>query len=325
MVSLIRILYKQLLCFIVLTILFLLFPYNSARGENNKNSQHEPLQLKIAVSVPILKLITQEVTGPNAEIISLTHSGEDSHHLELSPKTIMQLKKFNFFIFNGMGLDNHWVQNLKNNSSLKIKYIEASKQIKVSLLSSDRTPDPHAWHNPDNLISYLETISLDLQNSLAAQPNAKEWVSHIQKNTNSFKEKLIRWKETQLELFNKKIKDSNNIANSKSIVVLTMHSEFNYLFNFFKLPTFAIIESHNEDSLSPKSLTKNLTEIKQFKKRIFFNEEGLDPSLFKEWSTKTGSLVGGTLWGDLPKDDSKSLTLLDYLNHNMGILLKELN
>lgn len=282
----------------------------------------------IATSIPILKQITEEIVPLDSiEVISLTSSNEDSHHFELSPKAIIQIKNYSFLIYNGLGLDNHWAESLKKYSSIKISFIEASKNIIIKLMNSNNTYDPHAWHNPDNIISYIESISEELLKSFALSKQNTSLNLSIQKKSKLLIEKIKQWKNNKWDLFNKKFlmkkKELSNETFSKALVGLTMHSEFNYLFHYFQIPTHSIFTHHDTETLSPKELTLILNNIQKYQKRIFYNESNLNPLLYKDWIEKTKSQKGGTLWNDVPS--SMPHSVLQFLDHNAEVIIQSVD
>lgn len=264
----------------------------------------------ITTSFPILTLITNELieSVSDIKIQTLTKSGEEAHHFEMSAKTLIQLQQQDLLIVNGLGFE-HWLQQIQLNKVLNRKIIVASKGINP-LSNPLNLPDPHAWHDPDNLLIYIENIKNGLVERYPIHKNKFE------EKSRELKLKIKEWKiNTQSEF----------LKQNKSFIVVTSHSAFSYLANAFGFKNIALLGDHEGESVSARVLITKITEIKKMKIRLFFGDSSDQDSSLKDWSNKTSSIWGGILWGDTIAESSRPFTLLEYLKHNTDLILNKLN
>lgn len=282
--------HKQLLCYIIV--------FWSLTGST-----------QVVTSFPVLTFIAQEIANSKLSVETILSNSTDAHHFDLSPKVIVDLKKEKLIIYNGLGLD-PWIQKLKINTNLNLKFIEASKGIPIILKDSKNLIDPHAWHHPDNLEKYIENISSGLQENFPKQK------SLFKLNTEKLIESLRKWKAAKLKEIIKK---------PKSIILITAHGGFNYLALFFQLQSIALLGNEEGETLTPKQMTLNLNEIKKYNLKLFFGDnEEIKDQFLKNWLKKTNGYWSGSLWGESIDPNKKSISILDYLNHNASLILESI-
>ncbi len=259
----------------------------------------------ITTSFPVLTLIVHELVGAEIEVNTLTQSGEEAHHFEMTPKKLMHLQKQDLLIVNGLGFE-HWLDQLEKNKLLKGKIIVASQGV-TPLKSPSLEVDPHAWHAPENLLQYIRNIHKAL---VVQYPNQKGALDLKAKNLN---EKILLWK---------KQKEIQLARTSKSLCIITAHSAFSYLAEAFHFKSIALLGDHEGETLSPRQLTLKINELKALPQRAFFGDGSQQDPILKEWAKKTSTPWGGILLGDSLEQAPKNLTLMDYLEHNLSVIIK---
>lgn len=278
--------YKQILCFFVVNLFWVVIG----------NAQ-------ITTSIPILTLITKEIVGTEIKIQTLISSSEAAHHFELSPKSLLLLSKQDLIIFNGLNLEQSLL-SLKNKPLFASKIIEATHGI-TPLINKNGQPDPHAWHDPEKLIIYIDTITQALEKTYPQQKQK------FQANSSALKRKLTQWKKEKLSLINR---------DKTVFLMITPHDGFQYLAQTFGFTNLSLIEDHHGESLSPKDLVLKIKELKNFSHRSFFGDGGSKDSTLKSLAHKTESFWAGTLWGEAPPSEVQSTSLMEYLDHNFQVL-----
>jgi len=278
--------YKHILCIFICTYLFSL-----------------QANAGVLTSIPILTLITKELTGTEIPILTLVESGEAVHHFEISPKTLLMLSKQDLIIFNGLDLEQS-LSILKSKPQFSKKIIEASNGISP-ILNKNGKPDPHAWHNPINLIKYIENIAQALTEKF---PDKKKI---FQNNSTILKNKILQWQKDKINI----IKQFN-----KPLLIVTTHDGYRYLAQAFGITNLSLIEDHNGESLSAKTFTLKIKELKEFHYRSFFGDGSSKDKMLKSLSVTTNSLWGGLLWGETLPLDQAPPTLFEYLDHNFNTL-----
>jgi zinc/manganese transport system substrate-binding protein len=259
----------------------------------------------VTTSFPVLTLIVHELVGPEIEVSTLTQSGEQAHHFEVTPKTLMHLQKQDLLIVNGLGFE-HWLDQLEKNKLLKGKIIVATRGV-TPLKDLSHKLDPHAWHDPENLVLYINNIHTAL---VSQYPNQKVALDLKLKTLN---EKILTWK---------KQKEIQFAQLPKSFCIITAHSAFSYLARAFGFKSIALLGDHEGETLSPRQLTLKINELKTQPERAFFGDGTKQDTILKEWARKTSSPWGGVLIGDSLEQAPKNLTLMDYLEHNVSIITK---
>lgn len=262
-----------------------------------------PTSAQIITSTPILTLITKEIVDTTHTVETLISSTETAHDYELTPKTMLHLTKQDLIIFNGLDME-HNLLTLKNKAQFAHKIIEATQDI-IPRTNKNGKPDPHAWHDPDKLVQYIDTIT----NALGKKyPQQKR---HFQTRSLALKGKIIQWKKEKLSLVN---------SLKKPFLMVTPHDGFQYLAQTFGFNNLSLMEDHHGESLSPKELVLKISELKTFPHRSFFGDGTAKDNEFKNLSQKTNSNWGGTLWGEAPPQEGQPQSLIEYLDHNFTTL-----
>lgn len=259
----------------------------------------------ITTSFPILTLIVRELTGPEIEVKTLTHSGEEAHHFEMNPKTLMNLQQQDLLIVNGLGFE-HWLAQIEKNKLMKGKIVVASEGVSA-LKSANNNLDPHAWHDPALLLVYIDNIQKAL---ISRFPKQKH---HFDEKAKTLKEKILNWK---------KQKDLQFAKLPHPFCIITAHSAFSYLARAFNFKSIALLGDHEGENISPRQLILKVKELETYPQRVFFGEGSQQDQTLKEWAKKTSSPWGGILLGDSLDQTPPSLDLLGYLEYNTSAILK---
>lgn len=279
---------KQLLCIIIIL-------------------SHTAAQAGIATSFPIMTLITREIVQQDIEVFTLTNSGELAHHFEPSPKTLMQLRKQDLLIINGLGLE-EWVPLLSRQSWLKEKIIEAANRVNPrSIDHENKHIDPHAWLSPVYILTYIDNI----KEALVRQYPEKKAL--FEKRTIAVKGAIQKWHDKKKTQFTQQL---------SSCLVVTTHNAFGYLTENFNLKSMALLSDHEGETLSPRQLSLKIKEMKKTPLRVFFGDGSEHDVSLKNLAKKTDSEWGGILWGDSLPGNAATSSLLDYFEHNTSLILK---
>lgn len=297
-----------------------------AHCKSSAELEKKPILNKpVMVSFPFLALIIKEVAGPELTISTLTSSEEDIHHLELSPKTLLKLNNQDLLFYNGLGFESAMKvlrQTPEWEKKWSQKMIELSKGV-TPLKNEQGQTDPHAWHDPDNLIIYIDNVASALSEHY---PQNREFFFQRAKES---KEKLTHWKQEKIKLLQKL---------PKTLLMVTAHDGFRYLAESLKINIICLLNNHDRDTLSPKKLAQKIKTIKEYSHRQFFGDGGSQDIMLKGVAENTQSPWGGLLWGESPPLNTQALlsslssekaspattsvSLLDYLEHNFTIIYK---
>lgn len=259
----------------------------------------------ITTSFPILTLITSELIDSQIPLSTLSSSGEDAHHFELTPKTLIQLQNQDLLIINGLGFE-HWYEPSKIKLPAKLKIVVASEGINP-LIDAHKKTDPHAWQDPTNLEKYIVNIQAALESAFPTQK------PDIARRASVLRERLQQWRKEKTELFTKA---------PPGLLLVTAHDSFAYFGRAFGLKIMALLGNHEGESISPRQLTLRLKDIAAHPHRLFLQEGSELDSTLSTWAQKTNSYLSGPLWGDRLPDSNPPRHLLDYLDHNAKLILE---
>lgn len=262
----------------------------------------------ITTSFPVLTMIVSELVNPeepSMAIRTLVHSGEEAHHFELSPKGLINLQKEKLLIVNGLQFE-HWLDPVRAKIASKVKIVEAAEGIKPIRLS-EKQIDPHAWHDPENLIIYVRNIEVALSE---VYPHQKQF---IRQQGEALRTKIQKW-------------HAEKITEFKSLplpfMIVTAHNSFAYFARAHGLKNLALLGDHEGETLSPRQLSTYLKEIRQAKHRLFLGDGNEQDTNLRGWAKKTSSPWGGELWGDTLPQRTPTLKTLEYLEHNTSVVIK---
>lgn len=258
----------------------------------------------VMTSFSVIHLITKEIAANDVEVIPLFKGQEDSHHFDLTPKTLIQMEQQDWIIVNGIGFE-HWLSQLSNNNKISEKLLIASTGV-TPKANGPKTFDPHAWLDLDNLELYFKTIAKAL--TTRHQTKSHEIEARAQKAT----AKLIALKQEQQKVFSTLPTDW---------CLVTAHNSFSYLARAYGFQAIALMGDHDGEQLPPKQFIKYLEQVKKCKHRVFFGDGSVQDSAIIEWARKTQSTFAGVLWSDnIPNYQSE--TIWSYLEHNLNTIKK---
>jgi zinc/manganese transport system substrate-binding protein len=133
--------------------------------------------LTVVASFTILADLVSQVGGGRVKVTSMVGPGGDAHTFSPSPADSVSLARADLVIANGLGFDT-WMNKLVEVSGTTAPLIVATKKIKPIFIDGDhdhahshghghgkdgeRVPDPHHWHDPENLIVVVRTLQEEL-------------------------------------------------------------------------------------------------------------------------------------------------------------------
>lgn len=205
-----------------------------------------PGQKRILVSFPPLYSMTHAVAGEDAYVLSML-SSQGPHGYEHGTSDILKLNHADLFIYNGLTLDDNFVEKLKNshkNKSLVMLNVGDTllHQNKKLILKGDPAQhhghdhgpganhqhgeeDPHLWLGPKQAMAMTRIIAAKLGE--IDPPNAKKF----EKRADAFVAKLKDLQDEGAKAFE-----------GKHVHMLTMHESFGYFADAFNLEIVGAIQ-----------------------------------------------------------------------------------
>ncbi len=266
----------------------------------------------IVVSFTILKDLVYQICGHQLRIKSLAGPNQDPHTFEPSPQDILELTQARLVIINGLNLENHWMERfLKERPPSSL--VVASQRCPPLFFddTSQKIPDPHAWHNINNVRSYVAVI---------VEALCKTW-PHMAP--------IFRFRA---RLFDQKLKDLNRWVRTRISALppekrcaLTTHDAFGYFAKAYGFSFLSPLGISTDDEPSAKKIALLIEEIKRRDIRGIFFENMVSPKIMNALSQETGVTIGGTLYSDaLSPPDGPAADYIALVKHNVNTLLAPL-
>lgn len=242
---------KLLKIVLVFTTLLILYSCKNNTDTVSENKSLQDQKIKISVSIPPLKWITQKIAGDDFIITSIVGSNVSPELFDPTVKTIEELEKsdlyFSFDLFNfehkleDAVSDQNKIYNVLDNDVLLIEEEENSQDHGDH---SHEGYDPHVWFSPDIIMS----ISENVKNTLSEKyPDKKEV---FEKNYSDFVN----------EINNFKSEIDNDIKSKKDKTFVIYHPALTYFAKNYGLKQVSIEQNGKEPTA--QYLKSIINEIK---------------------------------------------------------------
>lgn len=196
---------------------------------------------KVFACEPEWASLAKEIGGDKLEVSAATTAMEDPHHVRAKPSLIAAMRKADFVICSGAGLEIGWLPILLETSGNakvqmgKIANLQASdvvevldKQTSVDRSQGDIHPEgnPHIQLNPHN----IALVAKELANRLAQidAENSAYYQSQYEVFNGKWQQSIKKWESEAVSL--------------KGIPVVVHHTSFAYLNNWLGLNQVATLE-----------------------------------------------------------------------------------
>lgn len=279
--------------------------------------------LKVVASFSILAEMSKSVGGNAVEVISLVPAGVEVHGFSLRPKDLVELKRADVFVGNGLGLES-WASTLLKNSGFRGHAIYLGERLpKSSLLTiSDshahgdhshavdqgRPTDPHAWQDPMLGLIYLENLK-DLFVEL--RPEDRD---EIEKRFTILKERILQIQKRSLEAL-------ASIPSDKKQALCT-HDSFGYLKKAYGLRFYSPKGGNSESESSARRLADIEKHLKSGEIKVAFVDSETSPSeigaLVRKYALRQLVLHADSL----THSEGSASTYLSFLEFNADRLIE---
>ncbi|HJU49938.1 MAG TPA: zinc ABC transporter substrate-binding protein, partial [Pseudogulbenkiania sp.] len=230
-------------------------------------------KLPVVASFSIVADMTREIGGDRVEVISLVGPDQDAHVFQPSPADVKRLAGAKVFVVNGLGFEG-WIGRLTRSAAFKGTLIEASKGI-TPLMAEERGKevhghehggmDPHAWHDPLRVQSYIKNIAEGLTK---ADPEGK---TLYQQRAADYSRKV-----SELDQWAAKAFAAVPAGQRK---VLTSHDAFGYLGKRYGIQFLAPQGVSTDTEASAKAVAMLVRQVKKEKVKAIFFENMSDKRL----------------------------------------------
>jgi zinc/manganese transport system substrate-binding protein len=269
-------------------------------------------KLKVVASFSILGDIVQQVGGDTIELDVLAKADSDAHVFEPTPTDAKTLAAAKLVIINGLGFEG-WMERLVSASGYKGEVITASKGIKAIAQEDDHHEheghdhhdafDPHAWHNVNNVKTYVSNIrdalsKHDPANAAAYNSRARDYLQQL--------DKLDTWIKSEIA----------KVPQAKRKVITT-HDSFQYFASAYGISFIAPLGVNTDSEASAADIAKLIDQLRSRQIQAVFLENTSDGRIIRQLQTDANAHVGGTLYSDaLSKKDGTASTYIELIRHN---------
>lgn len=275
---------------------------------------HDPAALaaplRVVVSFSILEDIVHQIGAGDVAVTSLVGPDADAHVFEPSPDQARLVAHAQLFVVNGLGLEG-WLTRLIQSAQYRGPVVVATKGITpISMTKAGAAmpaPDPHAWQDVGNVVSYADNIARAL---VAADPA----------NADAYRERFRHYKAT-LEALDKRVRDGLAAIPEAKRRVITTHDAFAYYGRAYGV-TFLAPEGVTTDSEpSAQAIAELIRQIRRAGIKALFLENISDPRLMEGLARETGATLGPPLYSDaLSRPDEPASTYTRMIEYNTAAL-----
>ena len=267
--------------------------------------------MPVVASFSILADITREVGGERVEVVSLVGPDQDAHVFQPKPADVKRLAAARVFVANGLGFEG-WISRLSKSASFKGVTVTASNGIKprAALDEDDGHQhshlDPHAWHNPQNVLRYVDNITAGLSQADAAG------AAYYRARADAYKQKvqaLDSWAAQQFAA----------VAAPRR-KVLTSHDAFGYFGERYQVRFMAPQGVSTDAEASAKAVAQLIRQVKKEQVKAVFFENMSDRRLIDQLAREAGARVGGKLYSDALSAQPGGRSYLDMFRSNVEAL-----
>ncbi|MDF0604873.1 metal ABC transporter substrate-binding protein [Neisseriaceae bacterium TC5R-5] len=273
-------------------------------------------KLPVVASFSILADMTRVIGGDRVEVVSLVGPDQDTHVFQPSPADVKKVAAAKVLVMNGLGLEG-WMERLSKAANFKGVKVVATQGIQARIAADDDHGDdhhhghldPHAWHDPTRVQTYIRNIAAGL---IKADPAGKQ--EYAQRAAEYSK------KVQALDAWAKKAFAAIPLAKRK---LLTSHDAFAYLGDRYQLKILSIQGVSTDAEASAKGVAQLMRQVRQEKIGALFIENMSDKRLLEQLAKESKVTVGGKLYADaLSGATGPANNYLDMFRYNVQTILK---
>lgn len=275
-------------------------------------------KIAVTASFSILGDLVSVVGGPRVAVTTLVGPNQDAHLFEPKPTDAKTMLATQLLVTNGLGFE-PWANKLAKSAGYKGEAVVASNGIKALTATpakasgeqhtghSHGAADPHAWQNPNHVVSYVRNIAaglsrVDPSSATLYQSNADAYIKELQA--------LDVWAKAQFA----------SIAPAQRKVI-TSHDAFGYLAANYQIQFLAPQGVNTDAEPSAKQVAQLIKQIQREKIKAIFIENMSSPKLLAQLSKDAGATVGASLYADaLSGPAQPGATYLLMMRHNVSQL-----
>ena len=266
----------------------------------------------ILTSTTFLADITQNVAGDRVVVESLLPVGSDPHSYQPTPQDVTKIAKSKLLIINGADYE-HFLEPLLENAGGEREVVEASAGLRPRQdAENEHGVDPHLWADPNNVITYVETIRealthYDPDGAAIFQSSADTYVAQLVE--------LDAW-----------IKEQVSQIPSERRLLVTNHEALGYVAERYGFTVIgAVVPGVSSDAApSAEQMANLIDQIKASGTPAIFLDEVENPALAQQIAAETGVEVIEDLHLESLTDGPPAGTYIDMIKHNVTRIVNAL-
>ncbi|MGL6069909.1 metal ABC transporter substrate-binding protein [Craterilacuibacter sp.] len=244
-------------------------------------------KLPVVASFSIIADMTKEIGGERIDVITLVGPNQDAHVFQPKPADVKRIGEAKVFVVNGLGYEG-WMGRLTRAANFKGQLITAADGVSPLALHAGAHghggSDPHAWHDPKRVQSYIRNIEAGLSK---ADPAGQKIY------------------QQRAAVYAAKVKSMDDWAQAQFVAippaqrkVLSSHDAFAYLGARYQIHFLAPQGVSTDSEASAKSVARLVRQVRQDKVRAVFVENMASQRLMEQLSNEAGVKIGGKLYSD---------------------------
>lgn len=299
----------------------------------------------VVASFSILGNLVEEIGGERVSVSSLVGADQDAHIYQPTPQDVKKLAGAKLFVVNGLGFEG-WLERLQESSGYKGRTLYVSRGIK-SLNNHHNHEhghhdhdhkhdhdhdhkhahdhdhdhqghahhhhgaiDPHAWHDINNAIIYVNNITRALTR---LDPAGK---TH-------YAERRAQYVKT-LKALDRRWSAALHAIPKAERRAITSHDAFAYLGRKYHIRFSSPQGVSTEAEASAKQVAALIEQIRKEKIRALFVENMSQPRVLEQIAHETKVKIGGKLYSDALSKSDEANTYVKMMEHNLSTLTRAL-
>lgn len=298
--------------FVMVCIVFL-----TACNSNAKKNTSD--KLNVVTTYSIIYDIAKQIGGDKVEIHSMVPIGANPHEYDPLPKDVMKMSDAQVVFYNGLNLEegNSWFNKLLETSGKSgedapvYQVSQGVEPIYLETKGLEQEPDPHAWLNIQNGITYAENIK-------------KALIKEDPKNKAAYTANATRYIQTLQKLHNETIHRISQIPKDKRYLI-SSEGAFKYFGKAYNINTGYIWEINSESQGTPEQIQQVVKLIESNKIPALFVETSVDKRSMETVSIETNVPITGTIFTDsLGRTGSDGDSYLEMMKWNIDTIINGL-
>ena len=280
--------------------------------------------LPVVVSFSVLGDIVRQVAGDRpSELVSLVGPDADAHGFQPRPSDVERLRGAAVVVRNGLGFDG-WMDRLLRSSGFGGVLVTAADGVTPRRMEGGpghaghahgagrragaAVPDPHAWGDPRNAMTYARSIAAGL--AAADAPNAALY----RRNAEDYAARLAALHEG--------LRAAVAAVPEARRRVVTSHDAFGYTGDAYGIRFLAPQGPSTTGEASAGDVAALIRRIRAEGITAVFVENMSGPATLERLAREAGVRVSGKLYADaLSAPDGPAPTYEALMRHNVGLMV----